>query len=742
MNSHNNRFRKRPYRAPRDKSLEAKALRRISEDVSRRNFAQGLGAANAALGNASISRHQRGRLLGLVADSEFKRGAFNRAAGIYLQAANHCLDHHELWLRPLIGNVRALVKDVQVEQALIMARHAVKLAEDKQAGFDARVRQANRRLAEEGRLEVPHVPPRVSVVATRLGYLFLGEGEPEAAGELFKKALETNPRGAARARQGLARVALAMDNPGKAFKLSVDSIRRGRFGAKTLSSWPILIAARRQLGGWMVSERLINGLEEAPASVRARAVLIIVRELRKSDMRQWRQIAHNWSAREGDQFPIIEAEMRKMILASWKTTPGHAIQKRKAAQRLLETPGLSPSEWLAGAKEYVRAGLWEGRDVEIDELVRTASDVYGGDFAARVIHSLALSCMMAKRHDIARDLLNRNIRGMAEGSSVWGKSVWALARMESLFDQAESARFYRKYWETESLPVKFRLQAQLRWAKALLESGQTDAVIEARPHITAVLAGIEDPETLMNFARQMSRTTPELASWVREIFDRGADLALQQFRAADRPAVALDILFKLTRRQVYDFGRSRDAIQLWESFDDRKRDWLWSTTSLYWEYLGLLVRAYERAGQMSHVDTFAQAWLDDPATPPEGRIHVGIPFGLWLVRRRRMTEALDLFARLVEESPTHPLSAHAWYWLSLAAIKEDRFDLACDRARRIRIAQGLSIGMLDEWDLDAKALLIIADLDPAKVDSQAVNHSPERLQSMKRSIERDLAVLQ
>ncbi len=579
-------------------------------------------------------------------------------------------------------------------------------------------------------------------MATRLGYLFLQEGEPEAAREFFERALESNPHGACRARQGLAKVALATDQPGDAIKLATDSIRRGHFGAKTIFSWPILIAARRKLGGWRISERLIWGLDSAPAGVRARSILTIVRELRRHDMRQWREVADQWSRREGQQFPIVEAEIRKMVLASAKTEPGEASLKREAAERLLKTPDLSPNEWLAAAKEAIRAGLWEGSKVNIEQLVNVAAAKYGQDFAFQVVHSLALSCMMAKRHDLARPLLQRNIDRLSAGAGIWSKSVWALARMESfLGNQAAAAGLYRQLFEQESVSVRFRLQAQLLWAQALIAAGQPEVLLEARTRMSRALSGIEDPDIFMNFARQLQFGPGELRPWGQELFSRGEALALDRFRKETQPSVAIAILFKLARRQVHDFGLCEEAVAFWEGLDETKKAWLWSEKSCFWEYMGQLFEAYARLGDFHKAEEFARGILDDPATPPDGAPYVGVPLGRRLMEEGRAVESLELFDWLVRNAPTHLLCAEAWYWLALAAYRQGNTEKSKECAGRIRTAQGVQVGMLEEWNLDAKALLLLAGLDPARVDPQAVNYTPSRLQSLLTGITSDLELI-
>lgn len=739
MNANGRKFRKRPYQPPADKKALSSILRKIGEHIQRRDFAAALSKADQALSNSRLSAADQGRVLALVGDGEFKRGRFAEAAKIQLQAASKSIGDSNLWLRPYVGYVQALLKVPQVEEALVMARHAVEMAESKMADFDEQVRLADESMDAMGAVEVPLVPPRVSVVATRMGYLFLQEGEPEAAEEFFIRAIETNPGGACRALQGLAKVALAQGDYPRALELATRAIRWGKFRAKTLPAWPILVAARHQMGGKRISDRLIEDLDAAPAGVRSRAILSIVRELRKNDMRQWREVAERWSSREGGRFPIIETEIRKMILSSAKAEPGNAADKREKAEQLLEMPGLSSKEWLTGAKELVRAGLWEGSPVDIEQLVATAAGVFGPDFAPRARHSLALSCMMAKRHDLARPVLQANVRQVAPNNPQWGKSVWALARMESfLDDHAVAAALYRRFADETSIDVRFRLQAQLLWCKELIAAGEPGPILEARSLMAATLGGVQDPDILMNFARQLQFGPAELQEWGQQLFARGKALALQRFNDEPEPAAAMSALFKLTRRQVRDFGRYEEAVAFWEGLPQEKRDWLWSENCNFWEYLGQVFEAYARKGKIKEAEAFANDFLDDPASPAEGLPLLGVPLARRLMLAGRATEGLELFERMARMAPTHPRCAEAWYWLALAAYKQGETGEVEKCAARIRAAQGSQVGMLDEWNLDARACLLLAHLDPAAVDPQAVNYAPGFLKGQLQSITGDL----
>jgi hypothetical protein len=90
-------------------------------------------------------------------------------------------------------------------------------------------------------------------------------------------------------------------------------------------------------------------------------------------------------------------------------------------------------------------------------------------------------------------------------------------------------------------------------------------------------------------------------------------------------------------------------------------------------------------------------------------------------------------------APTHPLCAEAWYWLALAAYKKGETSKVNECASRIRAAQGAQVGMLVAWNLDARAFLLLANLDYTAVDSQAVNYSADFLQGQLQAINGDLA---
>lgn len=745
-------------RTSRPRSSEgalAAQLRLIGEHIQNWDYDLALAAAEQILDDSAstLTVPQQSRVLAMVGDSEFKRGRYAEAAAIYLQAATQSNVHSAFWLRPLLGCVRAMLKIPQVTGtggALDIAWQAVGVGTAKMAAFDEEVRLAKQELATTGSAWVPPLPPRVSVVATRLGYLFLQEGEPEAAEQFFRAAIgvdennELRKNNACRARQGLAMLELARGNFEAALELATESIRFGFYRAKTLSSWPLVIAARRRLDGWYISERLINGLyslDPAHAAVRARAILVIVRELRKNDMRQWRSVADEWLNVEGEEFPRIAKEIRKMILASAKAEPGNSTAIREAAAELLQMPELGPNEWIMAAKELVRTSLLDNVTIDVPALVTAGEEKYMGDIGRRIRHCLALSCMMANDYTTAESLLNVNVQTCEQGSPSWGRSVWALARMKSLLNaHADAADLYNAFYQADKLPQRLRLRARLLRSESLLQLGAGDPVA-ARADLNQALADEQDPVLLMDLARQM-RTGPEhLRSMGAELFEQGKDLALAQFAAETHPSAAVEILFRLTRRQVYDFQQYAAAVEVWEGLTDDKREWLWTTRSAFWQYLGFLTLAYTHAASVAATQEFIDSWLEDIATPPEGWAEIGIPAGKWLIRQDRVEEALEIFAQVIQKAPTHVQAATAWYWKALQAHKQGEATERDRCCRALRVAQGASLGLLNLWELDARALLMLAGLRASLVDPQAVNYTDDFLRSQLNQINLDLEVL-
>ena len=379
---------------------------------------------------------------------------------------------------------------------------------------------------------------------------------------------------------------------------------------------------------------------------------------------------------------------------------------------------------------------------DLPALIRSAGHAYGDEFSAKSAHSLALACLAARRPDLARPLLAGNIQNVKAGSRLWAQAVWALARLESSAENhMAAAALYRKLFEESAINARFRLQAQLLWAEAMIANGDSNALAQSRPLMSSVLDEVRDPEVLMNFARQMRMGVSELGEFAQEVFARGETLALRQFNEAVLPAEAISILFKLTRRQVIDFGHNDAVVALWESLDAAKQDWLWSDCAAFWGYLGLVFEAYARSGRVQAAVRFARGILADPATPPYGAPYIGIPLARRLAEGGEPEDALVLFTKLSEQAPSHFLCAWAWYWLALDSWRNNDPDMTRRFADNIKMAQGATPGTRDQWCLDARGLLLKADLDPDRIDLRACCYDMVFLHEQLQQISSDLSRL-
>jgi len=231
------------------------------------------------------------------------------------------MDQPVLWLRPAIGEIRSRLKDGQATEAAGLAAAAVQRASAFEQQYQQVVAQANATAAAGGQATIPAQPPRTSVVATRLGRFFLNAGELAQAKTLFQQALQFNPNGAAKARLGLAEIALRQDNPSDCVSRAGEALLLGQYRAKTLPAWTLLLAAARRTGTDTLGAGLLSGLAQTTASVRARAVLLLARGLRSQNDPRWQPIAANWLQQEGHTNPAIAAELRKL-----KSTNSHRQQ--------------------------------------------------------------------------------------------------------------------------------------------------------------------------------------------------------------------------------------------------------------------------------------------------------------------------------------------------------------------------------------------------------------------------------
>lgn len=715
-------------------NVDANELRWIGELVSRRKFPEALSLLNTALPRKKAPILSS-RYISLVGDIEFHQSKFQDAVRTYETAVQSALIDPVHWLRPRIGKIQALLKIPDVLSAKSEAEKALRIAVEKINDFDEQIRFANEYLASGVQLEAPHVPIRISVVAWRLGFIFLHEGALDEAKTFFNEATKRSPGGANRARQGLAQVALLKGDYKQAYIRAINAIRHGNFRAKTIPAWKILITARRRMGGWRIPDRLIVALFEQAESrtVLIRTSMTVIKELRKNDMRQWVEMTERLMPYvDGPRRFSLKRDALKCLLASAKVKPDNWEEIHDKASELLELGGnyLSPKDWLAARKAWVTSGLYLS---DQDTLAWLDSPVWlegphCDKFILSARHGVALACMNAGRHDLARQFLLANLADTTEDvHHVRNRSRWTLARMESMLgNHALAAQYYQQY---RAPKWRHQKQAELLWLRENLLAGNTNIPASTYASIKNSIGHDGSPFVRMDLARWLLKFPEgDLRAHGQWVFEQAVTDATTAFWAQTSPKMAMSYLFQTTRRQVCDFLDDNAVVLFWERLTPEKRDWLWTEELTFWEYLGYVFTAYVRTNRWMAAQAFARHWLNDAASPMEGLPYIGVPYGVQLMRRGAQTEAFEIFERMTRSAPSHALCARAWYWLALREWKRGNYDKAHQYAEKIRLAQGTRIGLLEEWELDAKALFILADMDAQGIDAAAAkNYSSEQL---------------
>lgn len=732
-------FRKRTPDTHPSRDPWSTRLRQLGELVNRGEPQSLFDAINHELAQTNNTTKQS-QLLSLVGDCQAQQGDFANALVTYDRAAQLVSSHPRLWFRPVVAAINALLRNVQVEQARIRANAATAKARAVEQQFAQQIAQLEAQANAGAQVTVSIRPLRSSVVGTRLGQIFLREGEVEAAEALFQEALIANPQGATRARIGLAEIALRENRPQDAKDFAFAAMQVGHFRAKTLPAFSLFLRAGFQLGQALLDQRLITGLAQATPAVRDRAIFTIVKTLRSQSNPQWVTLSNNWLATNSFRNPVIAAELRKQVQASARLRSDDDNGLLATSEALLFTANLSPSEFLCAAKTRVRSSLTLGQNVDLFTFATTAAQRYGPKWRGRVLHSLALSCMMARRHDLARTVLQQNLAALNTADEEWAKSLWALARMEAvLSNHSAAAQLFRQFAAQSTIPERFRALALLKALQSLISTGDPSS-LEAIKQDLAALDTSSDFDLLMGFARQLKLGPPQFANLALQLFLHGKQVAIAHFKAAEDPSVAIRILLRITRSQVYDFGEDGQATAIWTGLTALQRQWLWSGKNDFWEYTSLIVTALARSSQLVEARALADSYLNDVATPLEGRLRLMAAVGHADIRARNYLAAFPIFREMISLSPAYRLCAEPYYWLAIAA-KASGDDAACIAyAEKSQFAQGTRPSLLSEWELDCKACLLRSGL-VVGTTLQSANYDTRFQARCLAQIRADLAVI-
>jgi hypothetical protein len=347
---------------------------------------------------------------------------------------------------------------------------------------------------------------------------------------------------------------------------------------------------------------------------------------------------------------------------------------------------------------------------DLDFLVNGSAGAYGEEFSHGVTHSLALSTMMAKRHDVA-------------GTEAWGKSVWALGRIEAYFERHQrAAQFLHLFASSRTMPINLRAQARLKWVKALADAGDNTAIATGIAEVRQLLPVVDDWSTLLDIACQL-RFAPgdEADKLAFEFFEKAEPAAVAAANATLLPAEAHTILLKLARRTTQDFHKPERTVAIWDSIDSEMKLWLWSESTVYWEYLSFVLLSMLEAGKQNAANQLHSAFAADASTPRTGRLFFLITYGDWLMKRNSADQSgLAMLLKALDLDRSHTLCRKAHYWWAKHYWEAGDPASAKLHAIKVRYEPWSGSGMLEDWQMAAYCEWILADGDESKLDPKMV----------------------
>ncbi len=396
-------------------------------------------------------------------------------------------------------------------------------------------------------------------------------------------------------------------------------------------------------------------------------------------------------------------------------------------------------EWLSATKQTLRAALLQNAKPDVQSFIAQGVKRYGQKHWVTFTESLAAVCKRTQQPDLAQSLLQQALT-TATGED-WRKMLWALAKLQSSqSNHAQAAQSYWSYAQKNDAPRRFRAFALMRYALELFYANQPELIEQVAPQLQSVLADVQDYNVLLDIARQLRYARFQQAKTLAEsAYQRGKQMALQSFDNAGHPSVAVNIIFKFSRR-AFDFSRSDDIIATWTRLDETKRLWLWSRNSDYWNWQELVLRAYLASGQLLQADSFGTALFNEPATPADAIAIVGATYLTVKQSQHDFTGLFSICERMAQSAPSNERTAMAYYWLALRAWKQNKTAKAKDFADRMLLALGKDCLLLWKGNYQAAAYCLKAGLDL----SQIPPHCPAsqgKLQERLQIIQSDLTSL-
>jgi len=670
-------------------------------------------AALNTLATATRNPNRRAKILILIGESEAQLSrhaaaatAFSRATGFARQSTNH-----NLLLVAALGETRSLLRALRTEDAKSSATALLAELDQAQQAHQKILALTPAQLAAKGGIQVPAQPPRPTVILTKIANAFLESGLTAEARTFLQKAIQLSPNGASRARQSLAKLALAADDPALAERYAREALLMGRFQAKTIASWPLYLdaRARQNLTPILEPDVLASFQTIAKGRIASASLYSISRTLRAHGDPAWKALAQSAiSSRASD--PIIATELEKIIQADAKLTGSENPRIIAArALRLFRAKDASAQEQVAHAKAYARFSILASAVPNTQLITRITTQRYGIAHTATVRHAMALGAIQARNFDLARKWLLALLADLTPGTESWGKATWALARMaEDLENNGEASVWYFELAENKLTPPRFRIQAMLKGFRQLAASGGAVDTAKVTATVSTILETVDDYKLAFDAARQLSLAGASFLGLKLQAANRGKALASTALKAANTSREKLTILEYVARRQSEDLRDFVSTLEQWDKLTIQNRSEMETLSGSLWhEYVAIVFKALINKKRDPEAESLVASIIDRDRSTPEGYVIVGTVYAEWLIRDGQKDKSFEYFDWIAKESPTHRRAAVAHYWIALRHLKLGREDKAKISAGMVRQCYGGIPTLLSERKLDARAMLIL-----------------------------------
>ncbi|NQX00021.1 tetratricopeptide repeat protein [bacterium] len=719
---------------------------RVARDlVTSGKQSEGLTALNE-LAAATKNPARLGKILTIVGESQASLSRHTEACAAFAKAAQYAnqAQEYDLLLRAGYGQVRSLLRSQRITEAKTAASQLIADLNTADQAIQAIANLSPAQLASQGNVTLPARPPRSTVVLTKIGNAFYESGLTDEAKAFYTQAIQISPNGASRARQNLAKLALASDNPALAERYARESLLMGRFQAKTVAAWQLYLDARARQNLVPILEPDVLGAFKTNAKDRiaGASLLSIVRVLRAHSDPTWKTVAQS-AITSSDIDTIIATELEKLIQADAKLIASDEPRLIAArALKLFRATDVSSQEQVGHAKAYARYSLLSSSVPNLTLVNRIATERFGVLHTSAVRHAMALGAIQAKDNDRARIWLLDLLSDLNPGTEGWGKATWALARLsEDLGNPGEASVWYFELAENNLTPPRFRIQAMLKGFRQLAAAGGAVDTGKVSTTVSTLLRTVDDYKLALDAARQLSLAGASFLDLKLQAAQRGKSLATTALQNAASSREKLAIIEYVARRQAWDLGDFTSILEQWDQLPLKDRSEFETLSgSLWYEYVAILFKALTRKNRAPEAESLVASIIDRDRSTSEGYVIVGSEYAEWLLRGGQKAKAFEYFVWIAKESPTHRRAAVAHYWMALSHLKQGEQNQAKIAAEKVRACFGGIPALLDEWKMDAAAYIILNDnrIDDS-IRASGVSYSKTFLFDSSARLTRDLA---